>query len=162
MMGFLILFLHVLVSPFKTRARLEAEIVMLVGNSKEVLRAVHEGVLDLGIASEPITPEYLTALNNLGEVHHYRNKLDQAESEYRQVLEGWARATVPDERERLSVINNLAMVHQARGQYGETIRVFLDMLPDMKRVFGPLPFWDGGGKRQRRMNSRRFPTMKRH
>ena len=29
MIGFLILFLHVLVSPFKTRARLEAEIIML-------------------------------------------------------------------------------------------------------------------------------------
>src|SRR5512141_881424 len=29
MIGFLILFLHVLVSPFKTRARLEAEIVLL-------------------------------------------------------------------------------------------------------------------------------------
>jgi hypothetical protein len=29
MIGFLILFLHVLVSPFKTKARLEAEIVLL-------------------------------------------------------------------------------------------------------------------------------------
>jgi hypothetical protein len=29
MIGFLILFLHVLVSPFKTQARLEAEIVLL-------------------------------------------------------------------------------------------------------------------------------------
>ena len=29
MMAFLILFLHVLVSPFETRARLEAEIVLL-------------------------------------------------------------------------------------------------------------------------------------
>ena len=29
MIGFLILFLHVVVSPFKTRARLEAEIVLL-------------------------------------------------------------------------------------------------------------------------------------
>jgi hypothetical protein len=29
MMAFLILFLHVLVSPFKTQARLEAEIVLL-------------------------------------------------------------------------------------------------------------------------------------
>jgi hypothetical protein len=29
MIGFLILFLHVLISPFRTRARLEAEIVLL-------------------------------------------------------------------------------------------------------------------------------------
>ena len=29
MIGFLILFLHALVSPFKTQARLEAEIVLL-------------------------------------------------------------------------------------------------------------------------------------
>ena len=29
MIGFLILFLHVLVSPFKTQVRLEAEIIML-------------------------------------------------------------------------------------------------------------------------------------
>jgi hypothetical protein len=29
MIGFLILFLHVLASPFKTQARLEAEIVLL-------------------------------------------------------------------------------------------------------------------------------------
>jgi hypothetical protein len=29
MVGFLILFLHVLVSPFKTQAQLEAEIVLL-------------------------------------------------------------------------------------------------------------------------------------
>jgi hypothetical protein len=29
MIGFLILLIHVLVSPFKTRARLEAEIVLL-------------------------------------------------------------------------------------------------------------------------------------
>jgi hypothetical protein len=29
MIGFLILFFHVVVSPFKTRARLEAEIIML-------------------------------------------------------------------------------------------------------------------------------------
>ena len=29
MIGFLILFFHVLISPFKTQARLEAEIVLL-------------------------------------------------------------------------------------------------------------------------------------
>jgi hypothetical protein len=39
MIGFLILFLHVLVSPFKTQARLEAEIVLL-RHQLSVLRQV--------------------------------------------------------------------------------------------------------------------------
>ena len=41
MIAFLILFLHVLVSPFKTRARLEAEIIMLRHQLNVLRRRVH-------------------------------------------------------------------------------------------------------------------------
>jgi eukaryotic-like serine/threonine-protein kinase len=82
-------------------------------------------------------PEYLKAVNNLGEIHFYANKFDQAEQEFTQALDGWTRLPAPDERERLSILNNLAMTYQAKGRYADSAKALEDVVPDMKRIFGP-------------------------